>query len=187
MKGFSFFNYLTVMVILTVVFGVIYVTVQQSYRTAANDPQVQIARDIAAAIHLGRPVERFFKDTIDIARSLLPFEILYDAGGKPIRSSGYLDGKMIQLPPGVFDFARAHREHSVTWQPGSGIRIAMVIVSSGAGFVAAGRSLQEIEVREHDLITITFIGWALCIVLILIHAEVQFLRISKVKPLPESL
>jgi len=190
MTKFSFLNYLTVMAILTVVFGIIYVTVQQSYRTAANDPQIQIARDFAAAIHRGRPVEGFFTDSIDIAQSLSPFKILYDAKGKPIRSSGYLDGKMIQLPAGVFDFVRAHGEHSVTWQPGSGVRIAMVIVSSGAspaGFVAAGRSLQEIEVREHNLIIIIFIGWALCIVLILIHAEVQFLKISKLKPLAESL
>ena len=185
MEKFSFLNYLTVMAILTVVFGIIYVTAQQSYRTAANDPQIQIARDVAAAIHRGRPVESFFTDSIDIAQSLSPFKILYDANGKPIRSSGYLDGKMIQLPAGVFDFVRAHGEHSVTWQPGRGVRIAMVIVSSGAspaGFVAAGRSLQEIEVREHNLIIIIFIGWIVCIVLILIHAEVQFLGIRKFNP-----
>ena len=179
MKKFSFFNYLFVMAIITVIFAVIYATVQQSYRTAANDPQMQIVRDINARLHQGKPVESFFADTIDIAHSLSTFVALYDANGKPVHTSGYLDGKMPELPAGVYDFAKAHAEHEVTWQPRSGIRMAMVIVSSNSspvGFVAAGRSLQEVEEREQNLITMVFLGWIICIGLMLLHALLQFYR-----------
>ena len=71
------------MAIITVIFGVIYATVQQSYRTAANDPQIQIARDINVKLHQGKPIENFFADTVDIAQSLSTFVALYDASGKP--------------------------------------------------------------------------------------------------------
>jgi hypothetical protein len=57
--------------------------------------------------------------------------------------------------------------------------MAMVIISSNAspvGFVAAGRSLQEVEVREHNLITMIFLGWIVCMGLLLLHAGLQFYR-----------
>src|SRR5580765_3016300 len=130
MKKLSFLHYPFLIAIITVIFGVIYATVQQSYRTGANDPQIQIALDINAKLHQGKSVESFLTDTIDIAKSLLTFVVLCDNNGKPIRSSGYLDGKMIQLPSGVFDFTKSHGEHQVTWQPLDGVRIAMVLVSS---------------------------------------------------------
>lgn len=177
MKKFPFLNYFFVVIITTVIFVVIYATVQQNYRTGANDPQLQIARDINAKLHQGKPVDNFFADTIDIAQSLSTFATLYDANGKPVRSSGYLDGKMPELPAGVLDFAKIHGGHEVTWQPRSGVRMAMVIISSNAfpaAFVASGRSLQEVEVREHNLITMIFLGWIICIGLVLFHGGLQF-------------
>ena len=179
MKKFSFLVSFFVMAIITITFGVIYVTVQQSYRSGANYPQLQLARDINLKLHEGKAVDNFFTDSIDIAQSLSPFAVLYDANGKPLRSSGYLNGKIPELPAGVFDFAKTNDEHDVTWQPQSGVRMAMVIVSSNfssGGFVAAGRSLQEVEIREHNLITMIFIGWIICIGLILIYAAIQFYK-----------
>jgi sensor histidine kinase regulating citrate/malate metabolism len=177
MRKIPFLDYLFELAIITVIFGAIYATVQQSYRAAANDPQIQIARDINARIHQGKPVESFLTDTIDIAHSLSTFAALYEANGKPIRSSGYLDRKMPELPAGVFDFAKTQGEHEITWQPRSGVRMAMVIISSNfspVGFVAAGRSLQEVEVREHNFITMVFLGWLVCFGLTLLHAVLQF-------------
>jgi hypothetical protein len=177
MKKISSFYYLLVIAGITIIFGVIYVTVQQTYRTGANDPQIQLARDINARLLQGRPVEKFFTDTIDIAQSLLPFVALYDAAGKPLRSSGYLENKMPELPAGVFVFTKSHLEYRVTWQPRPGIRMAVELLSSGAspvGFVLAGRSLQEVEVREHNLVTTVFIGWIICVALVLLYAVIQF-------------
>jgi sensor histidine kinase regulating citrate/malate metabolism len=179
MKKISFLDYLFVMAAITIIFGVVYATVQQSYRTAANDPQMQIARDINARIHQGKRIENFFTDTINIGQSLSAFVTLYQPDQKPIRSSGYLDGKMPELPAGVLDFAKAQGEDEVTWQPRNGVRIAMVIISSNSspvGFVAAGRSLQDVEVREQNLIIMVFLGWIICMGLVLLHAVVQFYR-----------
>ena len=46
MKKISFINYSLAIAIITVISGIIYATVQQTYRSGANDPQIQIARDI---------------------------------------------------------------------------------------------------------------------------------------------
>ncbi len=184
MKRISFLNYLLAMAVITVILGVVYATVQQSYRTAANDPQIQIARDIDIKLQEKKTIDNFFEDTIDIAQSLSIVAILYDANGKPIRSSGYLNGKMPQLPAGVFDYTKAHHEYAVTWQPQKSVRMAMVIISTNAspvGFVATGRSLQEVEVREHNLVTIVFIGWIICIGLVLLYAALQFYRVRENK------
>jgi len=179
MKKFSLLSYVMVLTIITLIFGATYATVQQTYRTAANDPQIQIARDINARLQQGKSVETFLADTIDIDRSLSTFVTLCDADGKPVRSSGDLDGHMPELPAGVFEFAKSHGEHRVTWQPRTGVRMAMVIISSNSspiGFVAAGRSLQEVEIRERDLVMMIFLGWIVCVVVILLHALLQFYR-----------
>ena len=53
MNKISFLNYLLVIAIITIIFGVIYALVQQNYRTGANDPQIQIARYIHAKLNQG--------------------------------------------------------------------------------------------------------------------------------------
>ena len=177
-KKLPFFTLSLSCAIILLIFGVIYATVQQSYRTGANDPQIQIASDLNAKLHQGRFVESFLADTIDIAKSLSTFVVLCDNNGKPICSSGYLDGKMPVLPAGVFDFAKSHGEHEVTWQPRIGIRMAMVIINSKASpvrFVASGRSLQEVEVREYNLVKMVFSGWIVCIVLVVTSCRIAIL------------
>jgi hypothetical protein len=184
MKKFSWLDFLFVVTIITIVFGVVYASVQQCYRSGADDPQIQLVRDINLKLHEGKSIERFFDDSINIAQSLSPFVVLYNANGKPLRSSGYLNGKMPELPAGVFDFARANNEHDVTWQPQVGVRMAMAILysnSSQVGFIAAGRSLQEVEIREHNLVTMIIIGWIMCIAVILFHAVLQFYKIKNYK------
>ena len=179
MKKFSWLDFLFVMAIITIVFGVIYASVQQCYRSGADDPQIQLVRDINLQLYEGKPIERFFDDSINIAQSLSPFVVLYSANGKPLRSSGYLNGKMPELPAGIFDFAKANGEHNVTWQPQTGVRMAMVILyanSSQVGFIAAGRSLQEVEIREYNLITMILIGWIMCVAVILFRAVLQFYK-----------
>ena len=184
MKKTSLFNYVIVSAIITVIFGVLYATVQQSYRTNADDPQIEIAREINSELRDGKPIDGFFADSINIAGSLSPFVILFNTSGKSLRSSGYLDGKMPELPKGVFDFTREHGEDRITWQPQNGVRMAMVILysnTSPVGFIAVGRSLQEVEIREHNLVTTTFIGWIICIGLILLYAVIEFYKNSNIK------
>ena len=47
-------SHFAALMIVTVLCGLIYVTVQQSHRTVANDPQLQIALDLKNAIETNR-------------------------------------------------------------------------------------------------------------------------------------
>ncbi len=175
----NFFQYLLVAGAITVIFAVIYTAVQQTYRSGANDPQLQIVQDIESRLHSDKSVEKYFDDTIDIAQSFTPFNALFDANGKAIRSTGYLHNSLPVLPAGVFDFAKAHNEDVLTWQPESGVRMAMVIKyvkASPVNFVASGRSLLDVEVREHNLTAIIIIGWIICIGLLLLNAVIGFFK-----------
>ena len=132
--------------------GLAYLTVQQSLRQEANDPQIQMAEDAASALAQGPNPESLVPlSTVDIARSLAPFMIVYDDAGNVLASSAVLNGVTPDLPAGVLDYTRANAEDRVTWQPERGVRIAAVVVryeGTQSGFVLAGRSLREVEVRE---------------------------------------
>ena len=148
---------------LSVVFAGIYLTVQQSYRIGANDPQVQMAEDAARALANGQSAESLMPgEKVDIAFSLAPYLIIYDAEGKPVASNALLHGSIPSLPAGVFDYTRQHGEDRISWQPEPGVRSATVIVSvsgGNGGYVLAGRSLREVERREDQLTTQVFLGW----------------------------
>ena len=148
---------------ITALSGVLYVVTQQTIRQAANDPQIQIAEDTAEALQNGTPLSTFMPvHTINMEKSLSPFVIIFDAAGKPIGTAGYLDNTIPVPPAGVFDHARVLGENHITWQPKPGVRIAAVVkIFNGKinGFVLAGRSLREIEKREHDLFVLVFLGW----------------------------
>jgi hypothetical protein len=177
-------NYFTAMVIITIMAGLIYVNVQQAYRTSANDPQIQLANEIDANLRAGRPIEKLWPDSVDIQSSLGVFAALYDEHALPLRSSGLLDGKIPQLPPGVFEFAKSQGEDRVTWQPRTGVRMAMVVIRgnySPVAFIAVGRSLKEVELREENLHKTTLIGWIVMMVLTLISGLIHYSYYKKRK------
>src|SRR5260221_7233347 len=173
MKSSYPLTYLAIAAIVTIFSGLIYATVQQSYRSSANDPQLQVTRDICERIKNKQPFDHFMmNDTIEISKSLSIFNVLYDSNGQPVRSTGILDGGLPRMPKGIFDFTKSNGENVFTWQPRQGVRMAMVIKSvqsPGIGFVAAGRSLAEIEKREANLVTMVFMGWILSLAVILFY------------------
>lgn len=175
MKNVSLLNYLVALTIITIFTGVIYGTVQQLYRANANDPQVQLAHDIANDLQQ-KPMESILlPDTIDLTKSLGVFMVFYDAGGNTLRSSGLLDGQPAQLPKGIFDITKNHGEHRVTWQPRRGVRMAMIVVAvnnSPVAYVAVGRSLKEVEDRIGKMIWMLAIGWITCAVVLGISAGI---------------
>jgi hypothetical protein len=177
MKQLSIVAHLAAAIIITTVMLLIYACVQQSYRSSANDPQLQIARDLSIALSNGKASKPFpGADTIDIAQSLAVFTALFDATGKPIQSTGLLDGKLPLPPAGIFEFASANMENVLTWQPRPGVRMVMVfekINAPGQGFVAAGRSLKETEMRESNLVKMIGIAWAACLGVLLVNLSVQ--------------
>ena len=141
----------------------VYVAVQQALRHSANDPQIQIAEDAAAALGNGNAAETVVPASIvDMAQSLAPFLIVFDSTGAVLGSSGVLHGKVPIPQAGVFEFVRRHGEERVTWQPERGVRMASVIVRYNGphpGFVLAARSLREVERREAQTGQLAGIGW----------------------------
>ncbi|MEO8713102.1 MAG: hypothetical protein ABI405_13305 [Parafilimonas sp.] len=177
MNRISFITHFAAAIIITIVLLLIYASVQQSYRTAANDPQLQIARDISNALNEDKSIKNLLPaDTIDIAESLGLFTEIFDRNGKPIQSTGLLNGSAPQPPQGIFNFTKANDEDILTWQPQKDVRMAMVfekVNSPYVGFVAAGRSLKETEVRESNLIKMIGIAWIACMGVLLLHFLVQ--------------
>jgi hypothetical protein len=159
--------------IVTVLCGLIYVSVQQSHRSGANDPQLQIALDLKNAIETNRSVVKWMPgDSMEISKSLAVFKTLYDKKGEPLQSTGFLQGQPPRPPKGVLDFTTKHKEDILTWQPRDGVRLAMVIESVSSpsiGFVAVGRSLEEVEKRESNLVIMVVVAWLVCVGIILLH------------------
>ncbi|MGI8950905.1 MAG: hypothetical protein ACR2FN_04890 [Chitinophagaceae bacterium] len=164
-------------IIITVIMGLIYISVQQNYRTSVNDPQIQIARDISNRLQQNRSIQNLLPaDSIDLSQSLGLFIELFNAQGEPIQSTGLLNEKMPQPPAGVLAYTKTHGEDWITWQPQTDVRIATIVKSVNSktvAYVLAGRSLNEVEVRENNLMWIVFICWIVCLSFILIHFIVQ--------------
>ena len=138
---------------ITVVCGLVYVAVQQDLRLSANDPQIQLAEDAAAALEAGAaPASVVPTATVDVAGSLAPVVMVFDAQGALLAGSARLAGSPPALPPGVLTAVAASGEERLSWQPTAGVRLAAVIVpvsgSSGpAAFVLAARNMREVERR----------------------------------------
>ncbi|MHB8571761.1 MAG: hypothetical protein ACYDAY_02230 [Candidatus Dormibacteria bacterium] len=148
----------------TILAGGMYAETQQVLRQGADDPQVQMATDLAARFAAGAPVPVVAPgDRVDLATSLATFTMVFDDGGRLVSSSASLDGSNPPLPQGVLDHTRTDIQDRVSWQPRDGVRVALVVERyagpAGAGFVAVGRSLRLVEQRENDALVVALAVW----------------------------
>jgi hypothetical protein len=153
----------------TVVVGFAAFAVQQNYRTSANDPQIQYVQDIITGLNAGQQLS-LQPDGTDISSSLSPFIALYDAKGTALSANVTYNGQLPQIPTSEFSHVDKHGTTSFTWKPGSNDRFA-VIVGKAAGsdqYIAVGRSLSEVRMREHDLLGYAAIAWTLLILISLL-------------------
>src|SRR5436305_4209894 len=164
--------------IVTGLSGLLYTAVQQDLRQSANDPQIQMAEDTAAKLADGQQVQNVVPAVkVDIASSLAPYIIVFDATGKPIASSVQLNGQTPTIPSGVFDYVRQNGEDRITWQPQSGVRSAIVVTrfkGPNPGFVLAGRSLREVEIRVDNIMQLILFGWIAILIVILLATALLF-------------
>jgi hypothetical protein len=148
----SVLSWLPLAALAVLVAGMVYLTVQQSYRAGANDPQIQMATDARNALENGAAPQSLVPSTqLDIARSLSPFLVIYDAHGQVQAASATLHGQPLTLPAGVFANATSLQTDKITWQPEPGVRNAIVVMPYSSGYVMAGRSLTQVELRESNL------------------------------------
>jgi hypothetical protein len=164
--------------------SLVYLIGQQLLRQSANDPQIQLAEDAAAALSNGVDAQTLLPSaSVDVAHSLAPFLIIFDDSGKGVASDALLNGSIPQLPAGVLDDVRKNGEDRFTWQPEPGVRIAAVVApvpGTSAGFVLAGRSLREVEIREDNIEALTLIALAVILLgILLVVATFQYILPDK--------
>lgn len=151
----------------------LYAIPQQVLRQGLNDPQIQMASDLAARLDqygvndgLRQGALLNSGGVVDMAHSLAPFLIVYNDAGQPVSSNARLNGQTPAPPAGVFENVRKNGEARISWQPvpgrEHGVRIAAVIERvSGAqpGFVLAGRNMREVEAREAQVGQMALLTW----------------------------
>ena len=71
-------------ILVTLFCGLVYVSVQQTLRLGANDPQIQIATDVRNSLESGDSINNLSYSVIDAGKSLSPFVIIYDNSGRLI-------------------------------------------------------------------------------------------------------
>jgi len=183
----TFYVWLPFAIIIVIFSGLAYGTVQQVYRQSANDPQIQIAEDLATAIAQGQAQPDQIvpaQGTTELAATLSPFVLIYNATSTQVGSSALLNGKNPSFPASVFDNVRAHGQWRQTWQPAPNVREAVVVEpytsGTGSGFLVVGRSLKEIEIRENA--TELMSGLAGIIALVLTFIVLLFFTNKSMKP-----
>ena len=152
--------------LLFVPFGTIYATVQQSQRSDANSPQIQMAEDTSAALNGGGEPLAFTFGKVDMKTSLAPFTIIYDKKGNVVAGSGYLNGKVPKPPLGTLTASNGQTYSAVTWEPQDNVRIASVTVAAKNYYVLSGRSLTEVEKNEAKTLELAFAGLVVSIMLL---------------------
>ena len=156
----AFAIFLPLAILATCLCGLLFIGLQQGLRSAANDPQQQLAEDAAARLTAGAsPASVVAGSNVDVSTSLAPFIVVYDRAGGVLATDGTLDGRPPVLPAGVLRSAQSSGLDVITWQPQAGLRIATVSLPWSGGVVTAGRSLRLVEDREAQTGFLVVIGW----------------------------
>ena len=152
-----------------------YTAVQQNYRMSANDPQIQMAEDTAAAWNQGQsPQSLVPKTQVDAVKSLAPFVILVDKNDQIIGSNMNFNGSPSLPPKGVFGDASRKGELRFTWQTEGGNRYATIVEPVNNGYVVVARSLHEVENREQQLTAMAALTlFGVFIVLVIAYAVMR--------------
>lgn len=158
--------WITAALILVVLFGTIYAVVQQSQRLDANEPQIQLAEDVASSLNGGTQPSLLVNGAVNMRQSSAPFIIIYTRSGIVAAGSGFLDGKIPIIPIGVLRAANNKPYHFVTWQPANDVRIAAVSVSANNYYVLSGRLLTEVEKDEVHTFQLSSFGCLLALSLL---------------------
>jgi formate/nitrite transporter FocA (FNT family) len=94
-----------------------------------------------------------------------------------------LNGKALKIPQGVLDYIQKNGADAATWEPGKGVRQAMVGLLTNAAsknyVVIAGRSLRKTENRIATLGSQVAFGWVLSLLSVLVVVTMQQLVTKK--------
>ncbi len=150
--------WLTAAIILVLIFGTIYVVVQQDQRSDANQPQIELAEDTATQLANAANPHSLVSGRVDIVNSLAPFILIYNRSGHIVAGNGYYYGVLPQAPIGFLQSSNGKPYSFVTWQPSTSVRIAAVSVATNSYYVVSGRSLTEVEKNETKTLLLSAFG-----------------------------
>jgi hypothetical protein len=153
-------------IVVTILFGTVYVVAQQLDRLSANDAPLRLASQVGAELRAGESTTLDAQSHVDLSRSLAAFVVVEDAQGNPSAGSGFLHGSLISLPTGVLASAAASGQDNVTWEPESGLRFATVTLRVGDQFVSAGQSLKPSENRDGTIRLLVELAWLVSILVL---------------------
>lgn len=160
-----------------------YLISQQSLRLGANDLPAQLAKDTAIHLDNGKsPASIVKSNSIDLAKSLDTFVIIYDNNKNLLASSGNINGSNPSYPKSVLDSVSKKGEVRVTWQPQKGLRFATIAMKNGQDYIVAGRSLYETENLIDQMGWLVLLAWSAALILITIALGIVYLFIKKVFP-----
>lgn len=155
-------GWLTAALVVTLVFGSVYVALQQLGRSSANQaPAAALAAQAQSAQPMTAPGPR-----LELTPDSGVFIIVYGADNRPESGTVTLDGQLPAVPGGVLDAARSSGFDAVTWQPEPELRMAIVARPSAGKVVVAGQSLAPYEDRDRRTLIILALGW-LCSVFVI--------------------
>lgn len=171
----AFISWLPIGVAILALSGLVYCVGQQSYRQSANDPQIQIVEDVIGAIGQGQPADSLVppQGSTELGKSLSPFLMVFNATGTLIGTSISVDGQNPSFPTQALEVAKMKGQSRITWQPKPGVRAAVIVApykSDSEGFIVAGRSLREVEMRIKQLCLTVSLGALASLVLSFIVA-----------------
>jgi hypothetical protein len=158
--------WIMVLLVITVVFGTIYVAVQQSQRNEANWPQIQLSEDMAAKLDDKADPTVLMGDQVNVLKSLKPFTVIFDKQGKPVAASGFIKDKLPTINKAVLDSSKGKDYSAVTWRPSKDVRLAAVTVEAKNYYVLSARSLKEVEKNQNTTLLLSLLGWLVSVLLL---------------------
>lgn len=158
--------WVTAAIILVTIFGTIYVVVQQVERSNANQPQIELAQNIAMQLMNGANPHMVVSGRVDMNTSLAPFILIYDHTGHVVAGNGFLNNALPEAPLGFLQAATTKQYNSVTWQPIASVRIAAVSIATKTYYVVSGRSLREVEKNESNTLKLSACGGLLSFIVL---------------------
>jgi len=141
--------------IVTIVFGSVYLTLQHIGRQEVNDAPAAAAA--AQVQNIGS--EPVTGPRLEPTPGRGIFVIVYGEDNKPVSTTVTLHGDVPDLPAGVLDTTRTAGADAVTWQPEPGLRMAVVTRQVSGKVVVAGQSLTPFENMDRWTQFVLTAGW----------------------------
>jgi hypothetical protein len=148
--------WLVSLVVVSLLFGSVYVSLQQIGRMADEDVPAALA---LAQLSAPNPQALSSDNPVDLAKGPGTFVNVYRNDGTPVAGSGTLSGGVPRLPQGVIESTVRTGQDRVTWQPQAGIRYAIVARAARDTVVVAGQNLQPSETRDTKVLLFLGLGW----------------------------